>query len=110
MTKLMAATLALAAFSVPRPRGWICRSGHTRRRSWRLGLQLEWILCRRASRRRLASRDFSQTAGGFGVVEAGTTKPSGVVGGGQIGWNWQFAPNWLLGVEADISGADLRDA
>jgi outer membrane immunogenic protein len=57
-----------------------------------------------------ADRDFNQTAGGFGVVEAGSTKPSGVVGGGQIGWNWQFAPNWLLGVEADISGADLRDS
>jgi outer membrane immunogenic protein len=39
----------------------------------------------------------------------GTNKPSGVVGGGQIGYNWQFAPNWLLGVEADVSGANLTD-
>jgi len=31
------------------------------------------------------------------------------VGGGQIGWNWQFAPSWLFGIEADVSGADLRD-
>jgi outer membrane immunogenic protein len=51
-----------------------------------------------------ASRDFTQT---FGIVEAGTHKPSGIMGGGQIGYNWQFAPNWLLGVEADASGADL---
>jgi outer membrane immunogenic protein len=50
------------------------------------------------------SRDFTQT---FGIVETGNHKPSGIMGGGQIGYNWQFAPNWLLGVEADVSGADL---
>jgi outer membrane immunogenic protein len=33
---------------------------------------------------------------------------SGVVGGGQVGYNWVAAPNWLLGVEADVSGADLN--
>jgi outer membrane immunogenic protein len=32
---------------------------------------------------------------------------NGVFGGGQIGVNWTFATSWLLGVEADISGADL---
>jgi outer membrane immunogenic protein len=37
-----------------------------------------------------------------------TTNSSGVVGGGQLGYNWVVAPNWLLGVEADVSGADLR--
>src|SRR5882762_3528849 len=52
------------------------------------------------------SRDFTQT---FGIVETGNHKPSGIMGGGQIGYNWQFAPNWLLGVEADVSGADLKD-
>ena len=31
---------------------------------------------------------------------------AGVVGGAQIGYNWQFAPMWLLGVEADFQGAD----
>src|ERR1700676_1397788 len=49
-------------------------------------------------------RDFTQT---FGIVETGNHKPSGIMGGGQIGYNWQFAPNCLLGVEADVSGADL---
>jgi outer membrane immunogenic protein len=38
------------------------------------------------------------------------TNSSGVVGGGQLGYNWVAAPNWLLGVEADVSGADLRGA
>jgi outer membrane immunogenic protein len=33
----------------------------------------------------------------------------GFVGGGQIGYNWQFAPNWLLGIEADISYTDIRE-
>ncbi len=33
---------------------------------------------------------------------------SGVVGGGQIGYNWQFAPNWVLGIEGDVSGTGIR--
>jgi outer membrane immunogenic protein len=56
-----------------------------------------------------ASRDFTQTNTLFpATVEGGTITSSGIVGGGQIGWNWQFAPNWLLGVEADVSAADLN--
>jgi outer membrane immunogenic protein len=34
--------------------------------------------------------------------------PVGVMGGGQIGYNWQ-AGNWLFGFEADISAMDVRD-
>jgi outer membrane immunogenic protein len=30
-------------------------------------------------------------------------KGSGVIAGGQIGYNWQFAPSWVLGIEADLS-------
>ncbi|NGX98035.1 MAG: porin family protein, partial [Candidatus Afipia apatlaquensis] len=26
-----------------------------------------------------------------------------------IGYNWQFAPNWLLGIEGDISGTGIRN-
>lgn len=33
----------------------------------------------------------------------------GFVGGGQIGYNWQFAPTWVLGIEADIQYSDIRD-
>jgi outer membrane immunogenic protein len=32
---------------------------------------------------------------------------NGHFGGGQIGYNWAFMRGWLLGVEADISGADI---
>src|SRR5262249_14738728 len=31
------------------------------------------------------------------------TGDSSVIGGGQIGYNWQFASNWLIGVEGDFS-------
>ena len=43
----------------------------------------------------------------IGVVNsAGTGSLSGsgrFIGGGQIGFNWQFAPSWLVGVEADFN-------
>jgi outer membrane immunogenic protein len=45
-----------------------------------------------------------------------TTHPNGVIGGGQIGFNWQFAPwfGWgngtVLGLEADIQGSSERDS
>ena len=35
-------------------------------------------------------------------------KSSGAAGGGQLGFNWVAAPNWLLGIEADVSGSDLK--
>jgi outer membrane immunogenic protein len=31
-----------------------------------------------------------------------------VTGGGQIGYNWQTAPNWLVGFEADFQGSGQR--
>ena len=45
---------------------------------------------------------------------AGSTFPTtsydvkGVVGGAQIGYNWQVSPNWLIGLEADIQGSDIK--
>ncbi len=33
---------------------------------------------------------------------------NGVIGGGQIGYNWQTAPNWLVGFEADFQGSGQR--
>ena len=33
----------------------------------------------------------------------------GFIGGGQIGYNWQFAPNWVIGIEGDISGTGIRE-
>ena len=34
----------------------------------------------------------------------GTVHPNGVIGGGQIGYNWQFG-NWVTGLEADIQAS-----
>jgi len=36
-------------------------------------------------------------------------KPSGVLGGGQVGYNWQTGI-WVLGLEADIQGSDVKDS
>jgi outer membrane immunogenic protein len=35
---------------------------------------------------------------------AGSLKPAGFIGGGQIGYNYQFANSWVAGIEADIDG------
>lgn len=34
--------------------------------------------------------------------------PKGVIGGGQIGYNWQIAPTWVAGFEADIQGSGMK--
>lgn len=46
------------------------------------------------------------TVGGI----AGTAKlnSSGFFGGGQVGYNWQVAPAWVVGVESDFDGADIE--
>ena len=36
------------------------------------------------------------------------TSPDGFIGGGQIGYNFQMTPGWLVGVEADFQGADIH--
>lgn len=35
-------------------------------------------------------------------------KPDGAFGGGFVGYNWQVKPNVLIGLEADISGSNIR--
>jgi outer membrane immunogenic protein len=40
--------------------------------------------------------------GSFGVSN------DGFVGGGQMGYNWQFAPTWVFGLETDIAYTDFR--
>jgi outer membrane immunogenic protein len=34
--------------------------------------------------------------------------PAGWLGGGQIGYNFQIAPTWLIGIEADFQGAGQK--
>ena len=36
-----------------------------------------------------------------------TLHSSGFFGGGQIGYNWQVSPAWVVGAEADFDGADI---
>jgi outer membrane immunogenic protein len=42
------------------------------------------------------------------TVVPGSVSPDGVIGGGQIGYNWQ-ADHWVFGIEADFQGSGQRD-
>ena len=37
----------------------------------------------------------------------GSNSDTGIAGGGQIGCDYQFAPNWMLGIQGMLDGADL---
>jgi outer membrane immunogenic protein len=51
------------------------------------------------------------TALGFsGGVGSVNTTPTGWLGGGQAGYNWQFASQWVLGAEADWQWSGERDS
>jgi outer membrane immunogenic protein len=39
---------------------------------------------------------------------AKTENSSGVLGGGQVGCNYQFAPNWVIGIEGDGEAANIK--
>jgi outer membrane immunogenic protein len=45
-----------------------------------------------------------------GFAGSDTEHPSGFIGGGQIGYNWQFSPIWVVGLEADFQGALEKDS
>jgi outer membrane immunogenic protein len=53
--------------------------------------------------------NFFDPNGAFAAKMIGTANPLGAVGGIQGGYNWQFAPAWVLGVEGDISWSSLAD-
>ncbi len=58
----------------------------------------------------LAEADAASQDPNFGPVSAVTTakvSPSGVVVGGQLGCDYQFAPHWVAGIEGMASGSDL---
>jgi outer membrane immunogenic protein len=42
------------------------------------------------------------------AVPSGSGSVDGVIGGGQIGYNWQVNDTWLLGVEADFQGSGQK--
>lgn len=51
--------------------------------------------------------DLDARIGGAAVLVS--TEPSGGFGGFQSGANWQFAPNWVVGIETDASFGSLDD-
>ena len=51
---------------------------------------------------------FNAATGAF--LTSGSTHSSSLTGGGQIGFNYVLAPNWIAGLEADISAADLHSS
>jgi outer membrane immunogenic protein len=56
-----------------------------------------------------AAINITNVLGGARPATVGLER-DGFVGGGQMGYNWQFAPNWLIGIEADISYTDFRES
>lgn len=48
----------------------------------------------------------------FGDPATDSTRPwaSGVFGGGQLGYNYQFSNSWVFGVEGDIGAANIHGA
>jgi outer membrane immunogenic protein len=43
-----------------------------------------------------------------GFADSNTARLNGVIGGGQIGYNYQFSPKWVLGFETDIQASGER--
>ncbi len=43
-----------------------------------------------------------------GISGTSSLNSSGFFGGGQVGYNWQFAPTWVAGLETDIDAADIQ--
>ena len=49
-------------------------------------------------------------APGLSAAETFTLAPLGAIGGGQVGYNWQVAPRWVLGIETDFQGSSQKDS
>lgn len=43
-----------------------------------------------------------------GGVSIASSDLKGGFGGGTVGYNWQVGPSWLLGLEVDAAGADIK--
>jgi outer membrane immunogenic protein len=55
-----------------------------------------------------AAGNIANVVGGARPALVGLDR-DGFIAGGQVGYNWQFSPSWVFGVEADISYVDNRD-
>jgi outer membrane immunogenic protein len=56
----------------------------------------------------IAVPPFSGFPSNVAFADSNTARLNGVIGGGQIGYNIQFSPRWVLGFEADIQGSGER--
>ena len=81
MTKLMATALALAAFSVPALAADLPVRPYAPPVVTPLGYNWNGFYIGAHLGGAWASRDFNQTIAGAALVEAGTNKPSGIMGG-----------------------------
>jgi outer membrane immunogenic protein len=54
-----------------------------------------------------AHQSFSRFADFEGTLFQGSHTASGIAGGGQLGCDYQFASNWVIGVQGMFDGADL---
>jgi outer membrane immunogenic protein len=63
---------------------------------------------------RVANSDTRQilTGANAGLLDTGNGERSltGVIGGGQIGWNWNLAPNWIWGIETDFQWSGQKNS
>ena len=50
----------------------------------------------------------ASVVGGPAINGSATITSSGFVGGAQIGYNYQFAPSWVGGLEADIDATSIK--
>jgi outer membrane immunogenic protein len=50
----------------------------------------------------------AQTAAINGISGNYSPDAKGFIGGGQVGYKWQFTPSWVVGVETDIDGASIK--
>jgi outer membrane immunogenic protein len=53
-------------------------------------------------------QDVSFTSGALALQNSNNL--NGVIGGGQIGYNWQGASPWVFGIEADIQGSGQKSS
>jgi outer membrane immunogenic protein len=45
---------------------------------------------------------------GYGLSGVGSSTQNGFIGGGQVGYNYQWGQSFVIGLEADIQGAGIR--
>jgi outer membrane immunogenic protein len=61
------------------------------------------------NRQQLRESNWSYGPGGSYVTATNTLDSSGGIYGAQVGCNYQFMSNWVVGVQGDWAGAHLRD-